>query len=214
MQVVLLTEGSDLDSLSSAYALTILEKNTYILLPHSYSATVKLAVNYFKNKLKNKIIKKENIGNLKKIYIVDTSSLKKIDQILAETGISNFKKITVIDHHEKIKYLPDYLKKISVPYGACTTYFVKKIKRKKIKLDIEDATLISLGIYEDTGSFKYTNTTKDDVDALKFLIKSGINFDIVNNILTNKIDEKALKILETAVENLHILQIKDKKIVF
>ncbi len=210
--MVILTEGSDLDSLSSAYALTLLEKDTYILFPYSYSSTVKLAVNYFKEKLKNKILKKENVKNLKKIYIVDTSSMEKIKQALKENKLENFKNITVIDHHEKIKLLPDNFKKIPVSYGACTTYFVKKIKRKKLIIDKEDATLLALGIYEDTGLFKYSNTTKDDVDALKFLVEIGLEFDIINDILTNKIDEKSLKILETAIENLHIWQIKNKKI--
>ena len=210
--MVILAEGSDLDSLSSAYALTLLEKDTYILLPHSYSSTFKFAINLFTNNLQDKIIKKKDIKDLKRIYIVDTSSLKKIHQVLKENNLENFKKITVIDHHEKVKLLPDNLKKIPVPYGACTTYFVKKIKRKKIKIDKDDATLLALGIYEDTGSFKYDNTTKDDIDAIKFLVEVGIDFDIINDVLTNKMDERSLKILETAVENLHVIQIKDKKI--
>ncbi|RMD47761.1 MAG: hypothetical protein D6834_00145, partial [Aquificota bacterium] len=198
MQVVLLTEGSDLDSLSSAYALSLIEKNTYIYIPHSYSESFKIALQTFKEKLKPKIIKKEHLKEVKKFFVVDTSSLLKINQIISEANLNQNIKITIIDHHEKVQKLPDHLKKIEVNYGACTTYFVKKIKRKKIPLDELDATLISLGIYEDTGCLKYSNTTYHDVDALSFLIKQGINFEIINNILTERFNKKTIKIIEDA----------------
>lgn len=212
MQVVLLTEGSDLDSLSSAYALTLLEKDTYIYLPHSYSNSIKIALSFFKNKLNPKIIKNIDVKKLEKIFIVDTSSYEKIKQILNEANINKSIEITAIDHHKSFENFPKDIKKITVNYGACTTYFIKQIEEKNINIDKKDATILALGLYEDTGSFRYSNTTYEDIKALSFLVKKGIDFNILNEILSKRIDEKSLKVINELLENLDISYIENTKI--
>jgi len=213
LQVVFLVEGSDLDSLSSAYAYTILNKDAYIYLPYSYNKSFQLALSIFKNKLK--VVDKVPY-NLEKAVFVDTSSLRKIKQTLKKANL-NFEdiKIEIFDHHPvRNKKLKEY-KNITFhffKYGACTTHFVFEIEKKGIKLTKDDATLISLGIYEDTGSFRYTGTKTEDIKALMFLSKYSLNFDLINEILTKRFDEKTLQILENLIENLHILYIDNYKI--
>jgi tRNA nucleotidyltransferase (CCA-adding enzyme) len=74
LQVVFLLEGSDLDALSSAFAYSVLNEDTYICIPDNYSKTVKLALSIFKDQLK---IIKEIPKQIKKAVFVDSSSLKK-----------------------------------------------------------------------------------------------------------------------------------------
>lgn len=61
MQVVLLQEGADLDALSSAYGLTLLNKRLKIVLPNSLNSVVLQAIEEFKDRFKDKIIKKHQI---------------------------------------------------------------------------------------------------------------------------------------------------------
>jgi len=57
LQVVILQNGADLDELSSAYAITLLNPDFKILLPNSYELKVKKALDVFSEKFKDKIIK-------------------------------------------------------------------------------------------------------------------------------------------------------------
>lgn len=214
MQVVFLVEGSDLDSLSSAVAYCILNENSYISIPDNYSKTVKLALSIFKEEIK--IIKKIP-SNIKKAIFVDTSSIEKIKAIIKKHNLDfENTKIEIFDHHIageiKNKNLPSNIKYHLFSYGACTTHFVFEIEKKNITLTKQQATLITLGIYEDTGSFRYAGTTPEDIKALYILSKFGLDYDTINQILSKKFDEKTLHILENLIDNLRIVFVNSQKI--
>lgn len=214
MQVIFLVEGSDLDSLSSAVAYCILNENSYISLPDNYSKTVKLVLPIFKKEIK--IIKKIP-PNIEKAIFVDTSSIEKIKTTIEKHNLDfENTQIEIFDHHtvEKIKN-KNFLSNIKYSlflYGACTTHFVFEIEKKSITLTKQQATLIALGIYEDTGSFRYAGTTPEDIKALYILSKFGLDYDIINQILTKKFDEKTLHILENLIDNLQIVFVNGQKI--
>ena len=47
------------------------------------------------------------------------------------------------------------------------------LREKKISISSDEATVMALGIYEDTGSFTYTSTTPADFEQAGFLISCG-----------------------------------------
>jgi len=83
LQVVILQNGADLDELSSAYAITLLNPDFKILLPNSYELKVKKALDVFSEKFKDKIIKLNqlDISKITKAIITDNQTL---DIILSE----------------------------------------------------------------------------------------------------------------------------------
>ncbi len=213
LQVVILREGADLDALSSAYGITLLYEDTYILLPNSLTNTVRFVLNRYKHKFKNKIVKYEDIKNLKKIFLVDTNNVSILEKKYPEL----FKKdvqVEIYDHHPKKKRLDNKNYTLHIEnVGAATTLVVEEIEKKKIKIDQKDATILSFGIYEDTGSFTYNMTTDRDFYAGAFLVKNGADLNLVRYVIEEKIDEDKIKIIEQLVENIHFLYVKDKKII-
>jgi len=158
LQVVILQNGADLDELSSAYAITLLNPDFKILLPNSYELKVKKTLDVFSEKFKDKIIKIDqlDISKITKAIITDHQTL---DITLPENV-----EVEIYDHHPKKAYSKKY-KTHLYKTGALTTIFVEKLKKEKIKIDNIDATILALGIYEDTGGFKYKGTTIRDIKA-------------------------------------------------
>ncbi len=209
MQVVVLDERTDLDALSSAYGLTLLEKNTFILLSNVISPSARFVLGKFKEKFKGKIIKQENLipEKIKKIYLVDYNHLEEVKPFL-EKGIQ----IEIFDHH------PIYEKKSGVIYhvekvGAATTLVVEKIIDKNVDIDKEDATILALGIYEDTGAFTYNMTTPRDMKAATFLLEKGADLNLIRYVIEEKIDEDLARIIEQLIENIHIIYSNNRKII-
>lgn len=209
MQVIILDDRTDLDALSSAYGLTLLEKDTYILLSHVLSPSVRYVLNRFKDKFKTRLITKKELEKTKidKIYLVDTNHLNHIKEFLDQKI-----PVEIYDHH------PITQKNNNVIYhvhmvGSATTIVVEKLISKGIKIDKDDATILALGIYEDTGSFTYNMTTSRDLKAAAYLIEKEADLNFIRNIIEEKIDEDIAHIIEQLIENIHILESNDKKVI-
>jgi len=95
LQVVILQNGADLDELSSAYAITLLNPDFKILLPNSYELKVKKALDVFSEKFKDKIIKLNqlDISKITKAIIIDHQTLNII--------LSENIEVEIYDHHPK-----------------------------------------------------------------------------------------------------------------
>ena len=207
MQVVILDERTDLDALSSAYGITLIERNTLIVLSNVVPATARLVLNRFKSKFEGKIINREQLKNVEKVFLVDSNYLNEIREFL-EMGIP----IEVYDHHPILERHP------SVKYhveqlGAATTLVVERIIEEKIHIDSDDATILALGIYEDTGSFTYNMTTPRDMKAASFLLEKGADLNFIRYVVEEKIDEDLARIIEQLIENIHTVVTGDKRII-
>ncbi len=212
MQVVILGEGADLDALSSAYGITLLYEDTYILLPNSLTTSVRFVLKRYKHKFKAKLIKLEEIKNLEKIFLVDTNDISVLEKKYSHL-LDKKIKVEIYDHHPKSKNLNKNCILHIDSVGAATTLVIEEIQKKEIEIDQKDATILAFGLYEDTGSFTYNMTTERDFYAGAFLIKNGADLNIVRYLIEEKIDEDKIKIIEQLVENVHFLFVKNKKII-
>lgn len=203
MQVVYIQEGADLDALSSAFGLTIINKHLKIVLPHSLSSSAKKAVEEFKDLLQEKTISKEelNWNRIKRLYLTDSHSVPK-----DYTG-----KVIVYDHHP-LSNKVDGVKLHVEEVGACTTLVVELIKKRRKKLSARQATLISLGIYEDTGSFRFPSTTGRDIRALEYLSKFGLDFNTIREIVEDRFDSEDVAVLNQLIKNIQTIETANKKI--
>lgn len=205
MQVVLLQEGADLDALSSAYGLTLLNSRLKIVLPNSLSSSVIRAIDEFKDSFKGKIIKKNQLdwSKVKRLYLTDSHNIPKYF-----TG-----EIIIYDHHEIPQISESGNIKLYIHNtGAATTIVVEALKKRKRKLSVEDATILALGIYEDTGSFKFSSTTKRDIKSLEYLLNFGINFNKLRKVLEQGFDQEDIYILDNLLKNISSVKISDKTI--
>ncbi len=213
LQAVFLVEGADLDALATAYGITKLYPEAKILLPGAVSSSVKLALKRFESLLNPKIIRKEEIDTIDTIFLADTNNYNLIQKKLGEY-IKKNTQIIIYDHHPvREKLPPNAIKKIKRT-GAATTIVVEEIKKKKIPLTPEEATLLALGIYEDTGSFTYTTTTDKDMKTAAFLLKKGADLETIKNIIEERIDYEQISIIHQLIENVQFFLLKSKKVIF
>ena len=213
MQVIFISEGADLDALSTAFGITLINPEAKILLPDAVSSSFRLAVKRFENKLKDKMIKINNLKKINVLYLADTNNykaaLKKLSDFIDENT-----KVIIYDHHPIRSKLPKNIEKHIKKTGSASTIVVYQLKRNKIQLSSDDATILILGIYEDTGNFTYNTTTEKDLRAAAYLIEKGADLETVKNIIEERIDQQQISIIHQLVENLQYFFLKNKKIIF
>lgn len=213
LQVVFLSDGADLDALSTGYGITLLYPEAKILIPSAVSTTVKLAYKRFENLLKNRTVSYKDLKEIDTLFLSDTNNYKNAVKKLKEF-ITDKTKIIIYDHHPVREKLPKNIIRKIKNTGAAATIVVNEIKKKKVELSPDDSTVLALGIYEDTGSFTYNSTTEKDLQAAAYLLKKGADLDTIKNIIEERIDQEQIYIIHQLVENIQYFILKDKKIIF
>ena len=123
-----------------------------------------------------------------RLILVDTRQKSRIGRFAALADSGNVE-IHVYDHHPDSD--DDVKGKVEiVPRGwSHVTLLIQELRNRGIELNAEEATVLALGIYEDTGSFTFSSTTEDDLEAAGWLLAKGANLNIISNMMTSELSQ-------------------------
>ena len=137
--------------------------------------------------------------NIKRIVLVDTKQKNRLGMI--QNHLGGIEDIHIYDHHPSsandIRGNVEYIKTV----GATTTILVDIIREKSLPITADEATIMCLGIYEDTGSFTYSSTTENDFHAAAYLLSKGANLDIISSLISKEINPRQLSCLNDMIQS-------------
>ena len=142
-------------------------------------------------------------SELRRVIVVDTKSPERLGPI-AELISKSKAEVHIYDHHEhKPGDLRGEQETIEL-VGATATIFTELFRERGIKPEPMEATILCLGIYEETGNMLFPSTTERDMEAAAWLLRCGASLRIVASYLKAALstDEIALlgKLTESATE--------------
>ncbi len=140
------------------------------------------------------------------VILVDTQSL------ITLKGMSKETRIVVYDHHPQRDDLNPEWECHLVSSGSNTSQMVARIRARGITLTSLQATILALGLYEDTGCFTYGSTTTEDLLAASFCLAQGADLDIVNRFLYPPLTSGQRKLFDRLLRNIHTYIIEDQTI--
>ncbi len=85
--------------------------------------------------------------------------------------------------------------------GATTTILVDIIRERDLSISPDEATIMCLGIYEDTGSFTFSSTKEADFHAAAYLLSKGANLDIISSLISKEINPRQLACLNDMIQS-------------
>ncbi|HLF90551.1 MAG TPA: CBS domain-containing protein [Anaerolineales bacterium] len=178
MRLILTHEQADLDAIASQLGAWLLDTNALPVLPQRLNRNVRAFLTIYNPHLP--FVERRDLPrkSVESITLVDTQSVTTLKGMSAQT------RVHVVDHHEP-RTLPDDWNITIQPTGANTTLLVETIQDQNRPLSPIQATLLLLGIYEDTGSLTYTRTTPRDLYAAAYLLEQGASLDIAKDYLNH-----------------------------
>ena len=207
MRLIMTHEQADLDALASLLGAQILAPDAYALLPRQINRNGQAFLRKFGSKLNFYRINDLPRGNIEEIILVDTQSMVTL------RGITRDTKVRVIDHHpRKNQGQSDWDYEVHET-GACTSILVEKIKDANMDISVEEATLMLLGIYEDTGSLTYPSTIARDAAAVSWLLSKGADLNIAANYLNPPLSTAQLQLFDRLLKDMQTLTIEQSLIV-
>ena len=187
--------NADFDALASAFAASKLYPASKIVLPGSQERSLReffvRSGGYFIDVAKLKDVDLSKVDKLVVVDVSQRSRLGQLSQLLDRPDIE----VHLYDHHPLEDKDIEAQKVVHRPVGANTTLMVELLKKKEIEINSDEATLLALGIYEDTGSFTYSTTTPEDMEAAAYLLKKGADLSLISELLGQRFTPEHVELL-------------------
>jgi tRNA nucleotidyltransferase (CCA-adding enzyme) len=202
MKVITTHKNADFDSLSSLVAAKKLYPDAVLVFPGSQEKTLRefliQSTLYLYDIAK---MKQVDLNAVDTLILVDTRQKGRIGEFgrLIEDRKAA---VHVYDHHPASQ--DDVAGEVEVigQTGATVTILVLLIRERGLDVTPEEATIMMLGIYEETGSFQYPSTTVKDFEAAAFLLSRGANVNIVSDMLVKELTPEQVSLLNDLINGI------------
>jgi tRNA nucleotidyltransferase (CCA-adding enzyme) len=206
--------NADFDALASMLAAQKLYPDSLVVFPGSQEKNLRnffiQSMVYLLNITNVKVI---DISKIERLVLVDTRHphrIGKFESILNQPNLE----IHIYDHHPPMENDIEGQVVVQEPVGATVTLLTEILSSKNIMITPDEATIMCLGIYEDTGSFTFPSTTKKDFTAAAFLLSKGANLNMISNLISREISPEQVAILNDMIQASSSYPINGIEVVF
>lgn len=205
--------NADFDALASMLAAQKLYPEALTIFPGSRERNLR---NFFIESMVYMFnmgdIRQIDLAKVNRLVLVDTRQYGRIGALSSLVDRGDVE-IHIYDHHPSMdKDIAGHLEVIR-PTGATTTILTEIMQEKGIEISSDEATIMCLGIYEDTGSFTFSSTTPDDLTAAAYLLSRGANLNIVSDLIAREISPEQIGVLNDLIQSANRYFIHDTEIV-
>jgi tRNA nucleotidyltransferase (CCA-adding enzyme) len=194
--LVLTHENTDFDGLASQLAAWKLYPQARPVLPRRPNRNVRDFLTLYWDELP--YVRYEDLPRrmeVARIILVDTQTL------VTPRGMNDDTVVQIIDHHPLGRDLPANWTYSGETVGATVTLLLERIIADRLALSPVEATLLALGIYEDTGSLAYPTTTVRDLRCATWLAEHGANLAVVSDFLHHPLTEQQLALYDALLDS-------------
>ncbi len=210
LKVIISHINTDFDGFASMVAASILHPGAKLVFPGSQERMLR---EFLKKEGRHFKVAKAgdiDISRISALVLVDVRKIGKIGpfrEIVRKKGV----KIHIYDHHPSSASAIKAHKEIIKKRGATTTIMTEILRRKKAVISKKQATVMIMGIYEETGCLTYSSTTAEDLKAVIWLLEKGADLKRVREYFRREMSEGQLSILSQLLSSSSVIRRKKLK---
>lgn len=122
--------------------------------------------------------------------------------------------IHVYDHHPPSSDDVRGSLEVIEPSGSTTAIMCRLLQERGLSVSPDEATIMMLGIYEDTGNLTFTSTTGADFHAAAFLLAQGANLNVVADMVIKELNADQVSLLNQLIENSYLKRFHGIEVMF
>ncbi len=138
------------------------------------------------------------LDQVRRLILVDTRSPARIGK-LARCLDNPDIEVHIYDHHPKAEGDIDGDLEVIRRVGSTATIFTDLLRQKNIPVSAQDATILGMAIYEDTGSFTFDTTTPEDLAAMAWLLEQGANLQTISQFISQDLSTIEVSLLHELI---------------
>ncbi len=201
MDVITTHTNADFDSLASMLAAKKIYPNAVLVFPGSQERNLRdFFIHSALYAFEVERIKNIDLQEVDRLILVDTrqiSRIGKFSEIVFKPGLD----IHIYDHHPPSSEDVHGSLEVISEVGATVTLLLNVLREKGIKITPDEATVMMLGIYEDTGNLTFPSTKDEDFQAAGYLLQKGANLSILSNIITKELTAEQVFLLNDLIQS-------------
>ncbi len=214
--VITAHSNADFDAMASMVAASRLYPGAVLIFPGSQEKNLRnffiqsaMYMFNFKNP------KEVDLSTTTTLVMVDTrqrSRLVHVAPVFDNPGL----RVHAYDHHPDSPDPGDdvpFSEGVVEPWGSTAAILVDIIRSRGLALEPDEATVIGLGIYEDTGSFTFSSTTEHDLTAAAWLLAQGMDVAVIADLITRDLSSEQISILNALLESAQTYEIRGVPVV-
>ena len=213
MQLLTTHINADFDALAAVVAAQRLHPGAQIFFPGSREESVRRMLDsgfYELSEVKRKDV---DPAGITRVILCDVRQRDRIG-IVAE-WLEGHPEIEVwsYDHHPDTPAdVPVRGGVVDPGVGSTSTILVEEMRRHGLECSATEATLLLLGIYEDTGSLTHVTTVPRDFEAVLWLLARGGDLAAVRRWAARPLDARHLEILHRMMQRLEVHRVRGHRV--
>lgn len=213
MEVITTHLNADFDAFGSMVAAKKLYPDAVLAFPGAQEKTLR---NFFMESsmyiLSIGRAKDIDLDEVDRLILVDTRQKSRIGRFAALME-SRSVEVHIYDHHPDSEDDIAGDEEVVREVGSTVTILSRLIRERGIEITAEEATLLALGLYEDTGSFTFSSTTPEDLEAASWLLEKGANLNIVSDMMTTELTRDQIEVLYQLIDGAEIVNVGGVEVV-
>ncbi len=206
MLLILTHENADFDAVASQLAAYKLFPEGVPLLPRRLNRNVQQFLNLYWSVLPFMQPEDWRKKRVDQLVLVDTQTP------LSVRGVARHPQVRVFDHHTGHTPKEGWHYQVEA-VGATVTLLVERLQSAGLHLSVEEATLLLLGIHEDTGSLTYDTTTPRDAQAAAWLLNQGAQLNVVRRFLNIPLTPEQQRLYDALLGAAEWVQVGGRQVV-
>jgi tRNA nucleotidyltransferase (CCA-adding enzyme) len=215
MQVVTTHHNADFDGLASMVAVRKLYPDVRLVLSGGAQETVHAFLSAHDLNLTK--LKDLDLAQVSTLILVDTHEPERIGPF-KQCWLDPKVEVQVFDHHGAdscrtgIPVPGKTISQVIETVGATVTMLIERVRDAGVPVTPLEATVLALGLYDETGSFSYSSTTPRDLQAAAFLLGAGADLKLVTQTLRRPLDPNIVALLNDLLQHSDVHYLEGRKV--
>lgn len=207
MEIITTHNNADFDAVGSMLAAKRLYPEARLVFPGGQEKSLRdFFVRSTVNNLQVERTRDIPLEEITKLILVDCRQRSRIGP-LAKVADKKEVEVIIYDHHPPSENdIAGDLEFIE-PAGSTLAILCRQLAAKKISLQPDEATIMAMGIYEDTGSLTFSSTTVADYQAAAYLLEQGADLSLVAELMNRTLSSQQIFLLGDLIRNIRRRQI-------
>jgi len=205
--------NADFDTIASMLAAKKLYPGAVLVLPGSKEESVRgFLLQSALYAMEIRKLKEVDLSAVTRVILVDIRNSSRIGafrDVIHRPGVE----VHVYDHHPDEEADVRGSHEVIRNVGSTTTILVDILRERNIPISPDEATVMMLGIYEDTGSLIFPSTTVEDYLAASHLLSCGANLGAVADILAKDLSAEQVSLLYDLIQGSRVYTVHGVEVV-
>ncbi|WP_042250889.1 DHH family phosphoesterase, partial [Nitrospina gracilis] len=203
MEIITTHISADFDCVAAMVATQKLYPGAHMVFSSSVENPVQDYLRAFGNPFQFTRAKDVDLDRVTRLIVVDTQDADRIGPFKALLDRKDVE-VHVYDHHLDMAKPLRADKAVVRNRGSSATILCEELAERGIALTEFEATLMILGIYQDTHSLVSSSTTPEDFYAVGQMVKLGADLQAVSQFVEGRLNQEQRDVMKALSQSLEV----------